>query len=129
MYPFNTAGGQIDSLFSVGLTTGLGGIILLKCTSPPTEVTPNEISEAKLQTIKRSQDDIFYEADPVKVRQIFQTETSEPFRLEWWMVIPVVAVVGILFISFVMFTPMNSKGFKVPSRLRRNARRAVGVPS
>ena len=95
MYPFNTAGGQIDSLFSVGRTTGLGGIILLKCTSPPTEVTPHEISEAKSQAIKRAQDDTFYEADPMKVRQIFQVEEA-PFRLEWWMV----AVVGILIISF-----------------------------
>jgi len=120
MYPFNTAGGQIDSLFSVGRTTGLGGIILLKCTSPPTEATPNEISAAKLQTIKRSQENSFYEAGPVQVREIFSIEEipTEPFRLEWWMIIPVV-VVGLMIIGFVMFTPMDSKGFKLPSRLKR----------
>ena len=91
-------GGQIDSLFSVGMTTGLGGIILLKCTSPPVEVTPNEINAAKRQAIKRSQENSFYEAGPVKVREIFSIEEtpSEPFRLEWWMLISV--VVGLMII-------------------------------
>lgn len=117
MYPFNTAGGQIDSLFSVGRTTGLGGIILLKCTSPPVEVTPNEISKAKLQAITRSQDDTFYAAGPAKVRQLFQGEDpspSDPFRIEWWMV--AVVVVGILIVLFVAFAPMNSNGFTFKPR-------------
>lgn len=129
MYPFNTAGGQIDSLFSVGSTTGLGGIILLKCTSPPIEVIPNEISKTKLEAIKRAQDNAFYEAGPIKVREIFRVDEetpSEPFRLEWWMLIPVV-VIGIIIIGFVMFAPMDSKGFKVPNRLKRKPR--TGLPS
>jgi hypothetical protein len=121
MYPFNTAGGQIDSLFSFGRTTGLGGIILLKCTSPPVEVTPNEISAAKLKIIKRSHENLFYEADPVKVRQIFRKETpSEPFRLKWWMLIPVI-VISLMIAGFVMFAPMDSNGFKV-FRKQRGAR-------
>lgn len=117
MHPFNTAGGQIDSLFSVGRTTDLGGIILLKCTSPPIDVTPNEISEPKLEAISRSQDDAFYEAGPVKVRQIFRVEEnpSEPFRLKWWMVLPIV-VIGVVIIVFVMFAPMDSKGFVLRRR-------------
>lgn len=94
MHPFNTAGGQIDSLFSVGRVSGIGGIILVKCTSPPIEVTPDKISEAKLKAIKRSRYDAFYEADPAKVRHIFQDTST--FR--WWI------VVGLIIIAFVMFT-------------------------
>jgi len=123
MYPYNTAGGQIDSLFSVGRTTGLGGIILLKCTSPPIEVTPNLISETKLMAIQRAKDDPFYEANPMKVREIFSFEKVQPvseqlpfkLKLEW--IIPIVVVVFCL-VLFVMFAPMNSKGFKVPSRIK-----------
>jgi hypothetical protein len=112
MYPFNTAGGQIDSLFSVGRTTGLGGIILLKCTSPPTIATPIEISKAKLETIKRAQTDAFYEADPIKVREIFNNETGVEMEnvkslLKWWMVIPIL-VVCISIIAFAMFVPIHS---------------------
>jgi len=109
MFPFNRAGGQIDSLFSVGRSTGLGGIILLKCTSPPIEVTPKEISEVKLQAIKRSKKDAFYEAGPEKVREIFQIEAppAEPFQLEWWMVIPVVVIVLIIIIIVLVKKPAS----------------------
>lgn len=119
MHPFNTAGGQIDSLFSVGKTIGLGGIILLKCTSPPIEVRPNKINTAKLQVTKRSQDNSFYKAGPEKVREIFSIEEtpSEPFRSEWWILIPV--VIGLMIIGFVMFAPMGSEGFKIPRKLKR----------
>jgi hypothetical protein len=112
MYPFNRLGGQIDSLFSVGRTANIGGIIMFKCTSPPVEVTPAEISEMKLKSIKRSKDDAFYEATPDKVREIFQIETVSSELSQWklWIIIPLVVIcIGI--VSFFLFAPMNSKGF------------------
>lgn len=111
MHPFNTAGGQMDSLFSVGKTRSLGGIILLKSTSPPIEIEPNKISETRLKTIKRIQDDAFYKADPSQTRKIFSL-TSSPFSLSylsWWILIPV-AVICLLIIGFILFTP--SRGFQ-----------------
>lgn len=123
MYPFNTAGGQIDSLFSIGRTSALGGIILLKCTSPPVEVTPNEISKTKLENITRAQKDSFYEAGPIKVREIFHSEdtssTSESFQLDWWMLAPV-GVVALIIITFFMFAPMDPKGFRLPRKIKHN---------
>ncbi|UUT40465.1 papain-like proteinase [carnivorous sponge associated iridovirus] len=95
MYPFNMAGGQIDSLFSVGQTRGLGGIILLKCTSPPIEFRPNEISEEKLKAIKRAQEDAYYKAGPMKVREIFDIEDI-PSKLEWWMIIVVLVILMVI---------------------------------
>ena len=119
MYPFNSAGGQIDSIVTVGRTTRVGGMILLKCTSPPIEATPDEISKEKLKAIKRVHGNEFYEADPAKVRDIFQVEETPPkqfiFEWLWWMLIPV--VVCLFVIAFFLFAPMDDNGrFRMPKR-------------
>ncbi|TFH07121.1 MAG: hypothetical protein E4H07_09475, partial [Nitrosomonadales bacterium] len=105
MYPFNSAGGQTDSLFSVGRTTGLGGMILLKCTSPPVEMTPVEISQAKREAIKRSKDDSFYEATPAKVREIFQSETVPSELWDLWIFIPLIVASLVIVLSFYLYLP------------------------
>lgn len=109
MYPFNTAGGQIDSLFSVGRVTNLGGIILLKCTSPPIEVRPSKISSLKMKNIKRAHNDAFYRATPLEIHTIFENESNNTFN-KWLILIPLI-VVGLIVIIFVSFAPMDSKGF------------------
>lgn len=102
MYPFNSAGGQIDSLFSIGQTGGLGGIILIKCTSPPIEIEPDLLTRNQLKSFKRSHDDQFYKASPEKVRSLFYDETSSVFELKWWMLIPVL-VICVIIIMFVCY--------------------------
>ena len=66
-----------------------------KCTSPPIEFRPNEISEEKLKAIKRAQEDAYYKAGPMKVREIFDIEDI-PFKLEWWMIIVVLVILMVI---------------------------------